>query len=362
MLDVAIRTRLGSFAIDAAFTAPTPGVTALFGRSGAGKTSIVRALAGLARPDEGRIRIGDMTFFDSAGNIDMPAERRRVGYVFQDARLFPHLTVNDNLRYGWRRAPADDRPIRLDTVVALLGIGDLLDRRPHTLSGGEKQRVAIGRALLSQPRLLLMDEPLASLDAERKAEVLPYIERLRDELSLAVVYVSHAHDEVERLARTLVVIENGRVAAAGPIGDLTGRLDVRGISDRADAASVIDASVLGHDEARRLSRLGFDGGELVVGRFQAGVGAKVRVLIPAREVILATVRPEQISVQNVLPGVVEGVSLGNGSALVRVRIGGVHLLSRVTRDTVDRLRLAPGAMVFSLIKAAAIERPGSSPR
>jgi molybdate transport system ATP-binding protein len=267
MLDVAIRTRLGNFTVDAAFVAPTPGVTALFGRSGAGKTSIVRALAGLTRPEAGHIRIGETVFFDSERGVDLPAERRRVGYVFQDARLFPHLTVADNLRYGWRRAPAGDRPIPFDAVVPLLGIGGLLDRRTHMLSGGEKQRVAIGRALLSQPRLLLMDEPLASLDAERKAEVLPYIERLRDELALAVVYVSHAHDEVERLARTLIVLESGRVAAAGTIGELTGRLDVRGISDRGDAATVIDATVLAQDDARRLTRLGFAGGELVVGRF-----------------------------------------------------------------------------------------------
>jgi molybdate transport system ATP-binding protein len=360
MLDVAIQTRLGVFTIDAAFTAPTPGVTALFGRSGAGKTSIVRALAGLARPNAGHIRVGDTVFFDSAKGIDVPAERRRVGYVFQDARLFPHLTVADNLGYGWRRAPEGDRPIRMETVVPLLGIGGLLGRRPHTLSGGEKQRVAIGRALLSQPRLLLMDEPLASLDAERKAELLPYIERLRDELSLAVVYVSHAHDEVERLARTLVVIEGGRVATAGPIGELTGRLDVRGISDRADAASVIDTTVLNHDDTRRLTHLRFEGGELVVGRFDAAVGTVTRVLVPAREVILATRRPEEISVQNVLSGTVEAVSLGNGNALVQVRIGGVALLSRVTRDTVERLRLVPGATVFALVKAASIERPGPS--
>jgi molybdate transport system ATP-binding protein len=361
MLDVAIRTRLGDFVVDAAFTAPTPGVTALFGPSGAGKTSIVRALAGLMRPVQGHIRIGDAVFFDSRRGIDVPAERRRVGYVFQDARLFPHLSVADNLRYGLSRAPADDRPIRFDAVVSLLGIDALLARRPYALSGGEKQRVAIGRALLSQPRLLLMDEPLASLDAARKAEVLPYIERLRDELSLAVVYVSHAHDEVERLARTLVVSDRGRVAAAGPIGELTGRLDVKGVSDRTDAASAIDTTVLAHDDVRRLTRLGFDGGEIVVGRFDLATGAHVRILIPAREVILATRRPEEISVQNVLPGIVDGVRLGNGTALVRVRIGGVNLLSRVTRDTVERLRLTSGAAVFALVKAAAIERPSASP-
>jgi molybdate transport system ATP-binding protein len=358
MLDIAIQKRLGDFTIDVAFTAPTPGVTALFGRSGSGKTSIVRSLAGLARPDRGQIRVGETVFFDSDKGIDVPAEQRRVGYVFQDSRLLPHIKVEDNLRYGWKRVPAGDRPIKFNTVVSLLGIGALLGRRPHTLSGGEKQRVAIGRALLSQPRLLLMDEPLASLDGERKAEVLPYLERLRDELSLAVVYVSHAHEEVERLARTLVVIEAGRVAESGPIGELSSRLDVRGVSDRADAASVIDTKVIGHDDIRRLTRLGFDGGELVVGRFEAAPGTNIRVLIPVREVILATQEPDGISVQNVLPGTVEGVNLGGqGNALVQVRVGGVRLLARVTQDTVDRLQLTPGKPVFALVKAAGIERP-----
>lgn len=357
MLELAIKKQLGDFIVDVSFSAPIPGVTALFGRSGAGKTSIVRSLAGLSRPDSGRIAIGETVFFDSALGVDLPTERRRVGYVFQDSRLFPHLDVEDNLRYGWRRAPSDDRPISFDAIVSLLGVGHLLKRRPHALSGGEKQRVAIGRALLSQPRLLLMDEPLASLDAERKNEVLPYIERLQAELSLAIVYVSHAREEVERLAQTLVVIDRGCVTAAGPIGELTGRLDVRGISDRTDAASVVDTVVIGHDEMRHLTHLGFEGGELVAGRFTATVGSMVRVLIPAREVILATERPNAISVQNVLPGTIDGVSLGaEANALVQVRVGRIRLLARVTRDTVERLRLTVGAEVFALVKAAAIER------
>jgi molybdate transport system ATP-binding protein len=361
MLDLAIRRRQGDFLVDVAFTAPVPGVVALFGRSGAGKTSVVRALAGLARPDEGRIAVGDTVFFDSAKGIDLPTERRRVGYVFQDARLFPHLRVAGNLRYGWRRAPVGERRIPFETVVELLGIGHLLARRPHALSGGEKQRVAIGRALLAQPRLLLMDEPLAALDAERKAEVLPYVERLRDELALPIVYVSHAHEEVERLARTLVVMDAGRVVASGPIGELTARLDVRGVSDRADVSSVIDTEILAHDETRALTRLGFAGGEFVVGRFGAPVGAKIRVLIPAREVILANVKPEEISVRNVLAGEVAEIGAGaDGSALVRVAVGGVHLLARLTRDAVARLGLAPGRSVYALVKASSIERPGGS--
>jgi molybdate transport system ATP-binding protein len=360
VIDVAIATRLGAFAIDVAFQAPTPGVTALFGPSGAGKTSVVRALAGLLRPQAGRIAVDDTVFFDSTRGIDVPAERRRVGYVFQDSRLFPHLSIADNLRYGLRRAPADDRPIPFDHVVALLGIGGLLDRRPHTLSGGERQRVAIGRALLSQPRLLLMDEPLASLDDERKAEVLPYIERLRDDLSLAIVYVSHARAEVERLARTLVVVEQGRVSAAGPMSELSARLDVRGISDAPDAASVIDTTVIAHDVGRRLTRLGFDGGELMVGAFGADIGARVRVLIPAREVIVATDRPDGISVRNVLSGRIGEINgHRGGDALVQIRIGNTGILARLTRDAIDRLGLRTGLEVYALVKASSVERPGS---
>jgi molybdate transport system ATP-binding protein len=359
VIDVAIAKRLGAFAVDVAFVAPTPGVTALFGPSGAGKTSVVRALAGLLRPDAGSIVVDDTLFFDSSRGVDVAAERRRVGYVFQDSRLFPHLTVADNLRYGLRRAPADDRPIPFDHVVALLGISGLLERRPYTLSGGERQRVAIGRALLSQPRLLLMDEPLASLDAERKSEVLPYIERLRDELSLAIVYVSHAREEVERLARTLVVVEQGRVAAAGPMADLSARLDIRGISDAPDAASVIDTTVIGHDAARRLTRLGFDGGELMVGAFAAEPGVRVRVLIPAREVIVATQRPDGISVRNVLAGRIGEISSRDGGALVQVRIGNTAILARVTRDAIERLGLTPDREVYALIKASSVERAGA---
>ena len=223
MLDVALRKRLGSFVLDAAFAAPTDGVTALFGSSGAGKSTIVHAIAGLTRPDSGHIRVGDRTLYDAAAGIEQPPRRRRIGYVFQEARLFPHMRVRDNLMYGYRRAPKGDRRIELDAVVELLGIEALLARRPLTLSGGERQRVALGRALLAQPRLLLMDEPMAALDVGRKAEILPYIERLRDELRLPIVYVSHSVEEVARLADTVVVLEQGKVAAAGAIADVMAR-------------------------------------------------------------------------------------------------------------------------------------------
>lgn len=223
MLEVRAKCRLGAFRLDVELAAPTGGIVALFGRSGAGKTSLVNMLAGLLRPTEGRIALNDTVLFDSAAGIDLPPERRRLGYVFQEGRLFPHLDVRGNLLYGFRRAPAAERAIRLEQIVELLGIGPLLRRRPASLSGGEKQRVAIGRALLANPRLLLMDEPLASLDATRKAEILPFIERLRDELRLPIVYVSHDMSEIVRLADTIVLLADGRVTAIGSAEQVLGR-------------------------------------------------------------------------------------------------------------------------------------------
>ena len=223
MLEVRAKHRLGVFQLDVELVAPTGGIVALFGRSGAGKTSLVNMLAGLLRPTEGRIALNGTVLFDSAARIDLPPERRRLGYVFQEGRLFPHLDVRGNLLYGFRRVPAAERAIRLEQIVELLGIGPLLRRRPASLSGGEKQRVAIGRALLANPRLLLMDEPLASLDATRKAEILPFIEQLRDKLRLPIVYVSHDMGEIVRLADTVVLLADGRVTAIGSAEQVLGR-------------------------------------------------------------------------------------------------------------------------------------------
>jgi molybdate transport system ATP-binding protein len=223
MLEVRAKHRLGVFQLDVELVAPTGGIVALFGRSGAGKTSLVNMLAGLLRPTEGRIALNGTVLFDSAARIDLPPERRRLGYVFQEGRLFPHLDVRGNLLYGFRRVPAAERAIRLEQIVELLDIGPLLRRRPGSLSGGEKQRVAIGRALLANPRLLLMDEPLASLDATRKAEILPFIEQLRDKLRLPIVYVSHDMGEIVRLADTVVLLADGRVTAIGSAEQVLGR-------------------------------------------------------------------------------------------------------------------------------------------
>jgi len=355
-LEISIRKRLGAFALDAQFATRARGLTALFGPSGSGKSTIVAAIAGLLRPTSGRIVAGGETLFDAARGIDVPAERRRVGYVFQDARLFPHLKVRDNLAYGLKRAPAGDRAIGFDAVVELLGIGPLLERRPLRLSGGEKQRVAIGRALLAQPRLLLMDEPLASLDAARRLEILPYVERLRDELGLRIVYVSHTLEEVLRLASTIVVVDAGRVVAQGTPAELAQRRDLQPFFGRFEAGAVLEGRVASHDEAHRLTRVDLGRHVLVLPRLALAAGAAVRVRVRARDVILAVAPPEGLSVQNVLPGVVTEIVEEPGShAEVKLDAAGIALLARVTRDSVHRLGLAPGRQVFALVKSVAID-------
>ena len=357
ILDIAIAKRLGGFALDVAFAADRGRVTAVFGASGSGKTVTVRAIAGMTRPDRGHIRIQGETFFDHAAGVNLPPERRRVGYVFQDAKLFPHLTVRRNLLYGWRRAPASERRIGFEEVVDLLGIAGLLDRRPHALSGGERQRVALGRALLSQPRVLLMDEPLAALDAPRRAEILPFVERLRDELDLPILYVSHAVEEVVRLADTLVVLQGGRVLAAGPLTATMTRPELRPIVGAFDFGAVLEAAVVVHDDRFGLTVLETPGGHLRVPRLDAPPGRRVRVRIPARDAALALEPPQRSSVVNVLTGtVVEWAAQGVAGATVRVDLGGAELLAGVTRLSAERLGLAPGLPVYVLIKAVALDR------
>ena len=273
MIEIAIQKQLGSFTLDARLEAPDSGVTALFGRSGMGKTSVINALAGLMRPDRGRIVVGDTTLFDSERRIDLPPEKRRLGYVFQEARLFPHYSVRGNLLYGAKSDGAKDHAgPSFDAVVDLLGIKDLLTRRPADLSGGEKQRVAIGRALLASPRLLLMDEPLASLDEPRKNEIMPFIERLRDELKLPIFYVSHEMEEIIRLADLLVLLDAGKVAASGSVEDLTSRLDLWPLTGRYEAGAVIRTVLRGHDTTFGFSELAFPGGRSA--RDAAGAAAR----------------------------------------------------------------------------------------
>lgn len=357
MIEIDIRlARPGGFALQADFTVPNAGVTALFGRSGAGKTTIIQAVAGVVRPGGGRIAVDGETFFDAARGIDVPIEARRVGYVFQEARLFPHLSVEKNLRYGERRSRAAERPIGFDAVVELLGIGHLLTRRPHTLSGGERQRVAIGRALLAQPRLLLMDEPLASLDEARKAEILPYLERLRDRMRLPILYVSHSVDEVLRLADTVVALQNGRQVASGPVAEVMARPEMVPIVGRFDVGALLDCTVAQHDPTYALSSLAFAGGELRVPLVDLPVGAPVRARVRARDVALALAKPADVSVSNLLPATVEEIRLQEGPyADVMLKIGEGRLTSTITRESVERLALRPGLALWAMIKSVAVD-------
>jgi molybdate transport system ATP-binding protein len=360
VIEIDVEKRLGDFRLEARFVAPATGVTALFGRSGAGKTTLVNLLAGLERPDRGRIAVAGEVLFSAEDGIDVPTERRRLGYVFQEGRLFPHYSVRGNLTYG-RRRRARRAAVSVDAVVALLGLEALLDRRPGDISGGEKQRVAIGRALLAEPRLLLMDEPLAALDAPRKAEIMPFIERLRDELRIPIIYVSHAMEEIVRLADTLVLLSEGRVAAVGPVEELTSRLDLRPLTGRHEAGAVIRAAVAGHDVTYGLSELAFPGGRLRVSHVALPLGTPVRARIRARDVALATTRPAGISFRNIFPARVIEVAADRAPIVdIRLDIGtGGHpvaLWARVTARAVQELALTPGREVFALVKTVALDR------
>ena len=357
MLEVDIEHRLADFSLDIHFRAGR-GLTALFGRSGAGKTSVVNAIAGLLRPRRGRIVTDGSVLLDTEHGICVPTHRRRVGYVFQEGRFFPHLTVRQNLTFGRWFAPARERrAASLDDVVDLLGIANLLDRRPGRLSGGEKQRVAIGRALLASPRLLLMDEPLASLDARRKDEILPYLERLRDEARVPIVYVSHSIAEVTRLATTIVLISAGRVHAVGPVQKVMGRAELYPLAGRFEAGAVLAMRIAEHDPRWSLTELTGAFGRLTVPRLDAPVGTALRVRIRARDVILAVTRPTDISALNVLAAEVERlVPIEEGAVEVQLRLGGERLLARITRRSGEALGLAAGRKVFAVIKTVAIDR------
>ena len=362
MLEVDVQHRLGAFTLDAHFRSG-PGLTALFGRSGAGKTSVVNAIAGLIRPQHGRIVVDGSVVLDTERGICTPTHRRRIGYVFQEGRLFPHLTVRHNLLFGrWFAPGRERRSTRLDDIVDLLGIAALLNRRPARLSGGEKQRVAIGRALLSSPRLLLMDEPLASLDSRRKDEILPYLERLRDEARVPIVYVSHSVAEVTRLATTIVLISDGRVRAVGPVQEIMGRAELYPLAGRFEAGAVLAVRVAAHDPLWSLTELAGGFGKLVVPRLDNPVGTSLRVRIRARDVTLAAIAPSGISALNVLPARVEQlVPTEEGALDVQLRLGDERLLARVTRRSGEALGLAPGREVFAVIKTVAIDGRNLSP-
>jgi len=353
-LSLRLRHRFPGIQIDIAFETAAPGVTVLFGPSGSGKSTVIAAAAGLLRPDACRIAVGDRVLADTEAGIWLPPEARGAGLVFQDARLFPHMSVATNLRYGQRRAQPGR--VDFDDVVDLLGIAALLDRRPRDLSGGEKQRVAIGRALLAQPRLLLMDEPLASLDQERKAEIMPFLARMKTALDLPVLYVTHALDEVTRLADSVVLLDAGHVVAAGSLSDIASRAGLP-LARRDDAGAVLLCRVVAHDPARELTLLRGAGADLWVPLSDAPVDAPMRVRIPAREVILAGKPPEAISLHNIIPGIVRTIVADpvRRSVMVEIALEGGALLSRVTPDAVARLGLGPGVPVLALVKSTAVE-------
>jgi molybdate transport system ATP-binding protein len=357
MPQVALKHRFdrGGFSLDVAFAAPESGVTALFGPSGCGKTSVLAAVAGLLRPQEGRIAIGGDVVLDTARRIALPPERRRCAMVFQDARLFPHLSVGTNLRYGLRRAPRDAEGPSFDEVVALLGIGHLLRRRPAGLSGGERQRVALGRALLARPRLLLMDEPLAALDAARRAEVLPFLARLRDAARLPILYVTHALDEVDALADHLVLMEAGRVLASGPVAALAARTDLP-LADRRDAGVLLDCTV-GAAPADALTRLDFPGGSLLTILRPGPPGTRLRVRVRARDVAVAVEEPRGLSTRNILRGMLADIQPAGEEqeVFLRIAIGPAELLARITRDSVQRLGLHTGMTIWALVKAVTFD-------
>jgi molybdate transport system ATP-binding protein len=354
MLKVAIKLRRGAFALDANFELPTPGVVALFGRSGCGKTTLVNVIAGLQNADSALIALDDELLVDSERQINIPPEHRRIGYVFQEARLFPHLSVAGNLHYAEKRAVAR-RFVTLDEIAALLDLGALMGRRTHQLSGGERQRVAIGRALLSQPRLLLLDEPLASLDASRREEVLPYLENLRDKLAVPMVYVSHNFDEVLRIATHLVLMESGTTTAQGSIGEMSLHPGLRAIIGADAVGAVVEGTVLGADSSSSLTRVQVGRGELRVHIDKPVAGARLRVQLLARDLIVATQAPQHLSVRNMLAGRVTAVTHDEGdSDLIAIDIGGTTIISRVTRVATRELQLAPGLPVWALVKAVSL--------
>ncbi len=352
-LAVSLSHAFSGFRLEAAFEAP-PGVTALFGRSGSGKTTVVNAVAGLLRPDSGRVVVDGQVLMDTQAGIFLPPHRRRIGYVFQDARLFPHLTVRQNLTYGrWFAGVRDGA--EFDRIVDMLGIGPLLLRRPGALSGGERQRVALGRAILSAPRLLLMDEPLAALDEARKAEILPYLERLRDEVGLPILYVSHSLAEVARLATTVVLLEAGRVTATGPVAEVLSDPGAASTLGLREAGSVLQARIEAQEEEDGLTRLATGAGPVWLPRIEGAPGRSLRLRILAQDVMLALSPPQGVSALNHLPAVVEEVRLGDGpAALVRLRAGEEALLARITRRSARVMDLQPGLRLHAVLKAVSV--------
>ena len=342
------------FSLDLDLTLPGRGVSALFGPSGSGKTTCLRAMAGLERAPDGLFALGDTVWQNEANGIFVPTHRRALGMVFQEASLFAHLSVRRNMEFGQKRALTATSAFTLSEVSELLGIGHLLERMPVQLSGGERQRVAIARALLAAPQVLLLDEPLAALDSKRKQEILPYLERLHRELAIPVIYVSHAPDEVARLADHLVLLDQGKVIASGPLNAVLSRIDLPGTF--ADDAGIVLEAVVAEHEADELTRLEFPGGHLYVAQRREPVGTVLRCRILARDVSLALAPQTQVSILNCVNAVVVDLAATAtpGQVLVRLDVAGAPLLARITQRSVDRLGIRPGLALHAQIKSVAL--------
>ncbi len=355
-MEVDIKGNAGNFSIDVAFSAAS-GVTAVFGRSGCGKTTLVNMIAGLSVPESGFIRTKNRVLYDSKRNVCLTPVQRRVGVVFQEPRLFPHLSVNRNLNYAsW----AGNRKVAagvFDQVIEMLGIEALLERYPANLSGGEKQRVAIGRALLSDPSVLLLDEPLAALDSARKQEILPWLEKLRDEADMPVIYVSHAIEEVTRLADTMVLLDAGKVVASGLVADVMTRLDLGPMTGRHQAGSLLAGTVIDHDARYGLSEISVEGARLYVAGKPLQQGSAIRLRIKARDVSIALKPPVDISALNILPCVIEQILVEEGPHVeLLLRLGQQVLRARITRRSLDLLNLEPQMQVYAMVKSLSINR------
>ena len=356
MLRVALQYRRGDFRLEVAFEAPTPGVTALFGKSGAGKSSIAQLLAGLWRADAGRIELDGQLLFDAAQRLCVPTQQRRVGYVFQDLRLFPHLNVEHNLRYGLKRTADRGGAIGWQQTIELLDLGALLQRRTAQLSGGERQRVALGRALLSQPRLLLLDEPLSAIDTRKRNELLPYFERLRDELSLPIILITHQFEDLLRLANRVVLLDAGRVLAQGELPELSLRPEMRSVLGPEASGAVIEGIVERIDAASGLATVRIGSSRLLLPAAGLSHGQRVRLQLLARDLIIATLRPQGLSVRNQLAGTINSVADdGEHNVLVGIDAEGVTLQARITASAAKQLNVQPGLPVWVLVKAVSLQ-------
>ena len=356
MLSVNITQAFGSFRLETQFEVEEGSITAIFGKSGAGKTSTINAIAGLTRPDVGVIQIGNTTLFDQNLRINLPIYKRQIGYVFQDDRLFPHMTVRNNLIYGTPKNRDVANSLNLTDITGLLELAPLLERRPRTLSGGEKQRVAIGRALLSNPKLLLMDEPLASIDVQHRFEILPFIQRVREKIGITIIYVTHALEEVIFIADQIILLSEGQVTAQGTVEEIMSRLDLHPMTSRFDAGAVISATYSGYDREFDLGELSFDGGTLRIAGLNAEIGIHLRAHIRARDVSLMLDQPKDTSVLNVFKGELIEIRHEEGPQLDLLINIGTPLIARITRKSLNDLNLDIGSKVYAMIKAVAIDR------